>query len=37
MAAPGLRPGAAAAWMLAAGLLFAFMDAGMKWLASNSC
>ena len=35
MAAPGLRPGAAAAWMLAAGLLFAFMDAGMKWLARD--
>ena len=36
MAAPaGLRPGTAAAWMLAAGLLFAFMDAGMKWLAAD--
>lgn len=29
------RPGAAAAWMLAAGLLFAFMDAGMKWIAND--
>lgn len=29
------RPGAAAAWMLAAGLLFAFMDAGMKWIATD--
>ena len=35
MAAPGLRPGAAAAWMLAAGLSFAFMDAGMKWLSAD--
>ncbi len=30
-----LRPGAAAAWMLAAGVLFAVMDAGMKWLAAH--
>jgi len=29
------RPGAAAAWMLAAGLLFAVMDAGMKWIAND--
>jgi len=29
------RPGAAAAWMLVAGLLFAFMDAGMKWIAND--
>ena len=29
------RPGAAAAWMLAAGLLFAFMDAGMKWISND--
>jgi drug/metabolite transporter (DMT)-like permease len=29
------RPGAAAAWMLAAGLLFAMMDAGMKWISSD--
>ena len=34
-ASAGLRPGTAAAWMLAAGLLFAFMDAGMKWLAAD--
>lgn len=31
----GLRPGTAAAWMLAAGLMFAFMDAGMKWLSDH--
>ncbi|MGJ4730458.1 DMT family transporter [Luteimonas sp. SDU101] len=30
-----LRPGAAAAWMLVAGVLFAVMDAGMKWLAAD--
>ncbi len=36
MASPAvLRPGTAAAWMLAAGLMFAFMDAGMKWLSSD--
>ncbi|WP_262378563.1 DMT family transporter [Luteimonas viscosa] len=29
------RPGTAAAWMLAAGLLFALMDAGMKWIAND--
>lgn len=29
------RPGAAAAWMLAAGLLFAGMDAGMKWISTD--
>ena len=29
------RPGAAAAWMLAAGLLFALMDAGMKWISND--
>ena len=29
------RPGAAAAWMLTAGLLFALMDAGMKWIAND--
>ena len=29
------RPGAAAAWMLVAGLLFAFMDAGMKWISND--
>ena len=34
-APPGLRPGTAAAWMLVAGVLFAFMDAGMKWLATD--
>ncbi len=27
--------GAAAAWMLAAGLLFALMDAGMKWISTD--
>jgi drug/metabolite transporter (DMT)-like permease len=30
-----LRPGTAAAWMLVAGVLFAFMDAGMKWLSTD--
>jgi len=34
-AAAEYRPGAAAAWMLAAGLLFALMDAGMKWIAAD--
>ncbi len=34
-AAVEYRPGAAAAWMLAAGLAFALMDAGMKWIASD--
>jgi drug/metabolite transporter (DMT)-like permease len=34
-AVAGLRPGAAAAWMLGAGLMFAFMDAGMKWLSAD--
>jgi drug/metabolite transporter (DMT)-like permease len=29
------RPGAAALWMLLAGLMFAFMDAGMKWIAGS--
>ena len=29
------RPHAAAAWMLAAGLLFACMDAGMKWISAD--
>jgi drug/metabolite transporter (DMT)-like permease len=29
------RPGAAALWMLLAGLMFAFMDAGMKWIATS--
>lgn len=33
--AAGARPGAAAAWMLAAGLLFALMDAGMKWISAD--
>lgn len=36
MARPAeLHPGAAAAWMLAAGVLFAFMDAGMKWISTD--
>lgn len=34
-AAAQSRPGAAAAWMLAAGLLFACMDASMKWIAND--
>jgi drug/metabolite transporter (DMT)-like permease len=29
------RPGTAALWMLLAGLMFAFMDAGMKWIATS--
>lgn len=29
------RPGAAAAWMLLAGFLFALMDAGMKWISAG--
>jgi drug/metabolite transporter (DMT)-like permease len=29
------RPGAAALWMLLAGLMFAFMDAAMKWIATS--
>ncbi|MEO6514787.1 MAG: DMT family transporter, partial [Steroidobacteraceae bacterium] len=29
------RAGTAAAWMLLAGLMFAFMDAGMKWIANS--
>ena len=29
------RPGTAARWMLLAGLMFAFMDAGMKWIATS--
>lgn len=35
MGPQALRPGAAAAWMLGAGVLFAVMDAGMKWLAAD--
>ncbi len=29
------RPGTAALWMLLAGLMFAFMDAGMKWISTS--
>jgi len=29
------HPAAAAAWMLLAGVMFAFMDAGMKWIANS--
>ena len=31
----GHRPGPAARWMLLAGLMFALMDAGMKWIATS--
>src|SRR5690606_2810233 len=33
--APQLHPRAAAAWMLVAGLLFAIMDAAIKWIAES--
>ena len=35
MKTPGHRAGTAALWMLLAGLMFALMDAGMKWIAAS--
>ncbi|MEO6078456.1 MAG: DMT family transporter [Steroidobacteraceae bacterium] len=35
MSVPAHRADTAAAWMLLAGLMFAFMDAGMKWIAGS--